>query len=124
MDAGDKHSFYNNESVRQTLRNKIINYKLYNGIVDIKDLVSVTNPYNQDASFIPDNIPHNPILVPKIDLLLGEEIKRRFDWRVVVQNSDAISKKEEDKKQNYNVGLQNLFKLITLKKSRIKDFKS
>lgn len=99
VDSGDKHSFYNNESVRQSLKNKIINYRLYDGIVDIQDLVSITNPYHQDASFIPDNIPHQPILVPKVDLLLGEEIKRRFDWRVIVSNSDAVSKKEDDKKK-------------------------
>ena len=98
VDSGDKHSFYNNESVRKGLKNKIINLNLYNGIVDIKDLVDVVNPYNLNASFVPDNIPHHPIVVPKIDLLMGEEIKRRFDWKVIVTNSDAITKKEEDKK--------------------------
>lgn len=98
IDYADKHSFYHNESVRKSIKNKVINLNLYNGIVDIRDLTDVVNPYHMDASFIPDNIPHNPILVPKLDLLIGEEIKRRFDWRVIVTNQDAISKKEEDKK--------------------------
>lgn len=98
IDYADRHSFYNNERVRKSLQNKIINLNLYNGIVDIRDLTNVVNPHQIDASFVPDNLPHHPILVPKIDLLVGEEIKRRFDWSVIVTNPDAISKKEEDKK--------------------------
>lgn len=98
IDHSDKHSFYNNERVRKSLKNKIINLNLYNGIVDIQDLTQVVNPHQIDASFVPNNIPHHPILVPKVDLLVGEEIKRRFDWSVIVTNADAISKKEEDKK--------------------------
>ena len=98
IDYADKHSFYNNENVRKSLQNKIINLNLYNGIVDIRDLTNVVNPHQIDASYVPDNIPHHPIMVPKIDLLVGEEIKRRFDWSVIVTNSDAITKKEEDKK--------------------------
>jgi hypothetical protein len=96
---GDRHSFYNNERVRKSLQNKIINLNLYNGIVDIRDLTNVVNPNQIDASFVPDNLPHHPILVPKIDLLVGEEIKRRFDWSVIVTNPDAISMKEDDKKK-------------------------
>jgi hypothetical protein len=99
LDYADKHSFYHSEEVRKSLKNKIINLNLYNGIVDIRDLTNIVNPHNMDASFIPDNIPHHPIIVPKVDLLVGEEIKRRFDWSVVVTNSDAITKKEEDKKK-------------------------
>ncbi len=99
VDYADRHSFYNNERVRKSLQNKIINLNLYNGIVDARDLTNVVNPHQIDASFVPDNIPHHPIIVPKIDLLVGEEIKRRFDWSVIVTNADAISKKEEDKKE-------------------------
>ncbi len=98
VDYADRHSFYNNERVRKSLQNKIINLNMYNGIIDIRDLTNVVNPNQIDASFVPDNIPHHPIIVPKIDLLVGEEVKRRFDWSVVVTNPDAISKKEEDKK--------------------------
>lgn len=99
VDYSDRHSFYNNERVRKSLQNKIINLNLYNGIVDIRDLTSVVNPNQIDASFVPDNLPHHPIIVPKVDLLVGEEVKRRFDWSVIVTNPDAISLKEEDKKK-------------------------
>lgn len=99
LDYADKHSFYHNEGVRQSIRNKVINLNLYNGMVNLKDLTDVVNPYHQDASFIPDNIPHHPIVVPKIDLLVGEEVKRRFDWKVIVSNHDAVSAKEAEKKR-------------------------
>lgn len=99
VNYGDRHSFYNNERVRKSLQNKIINLNLYNGVVDIRDLTNVVNPNQIDASFVPDNLPHHPIMVPKIDLLVGEEIKRRFDWSCIVTNPDAISMKEEDKKK-------------------------
>ena len=61
-------------------------------------MTNVVNPHQVEATYVPDNIPHQPIIVPKIDLLVGEEIKRRFDWSCVVTNPDAITKKEEDKK--------------------------
>lgn len=99
IDAADRHSFYHNESVRQTIKNKVINLNLYNGIVDIRDLTDVVNPYQLNASFIPDNLPHHPIAVPKIELLVGEEAKRRFDWKVVVTNQNAITDKENKKKE-------------------------
>jgi len=98
IDAADRYSFYHNESVRKTLRNKVINLNLYNGVVDIRDLTDVVNPYQISASFIPDNLPHHPIAVPKIDLLVGEESKRRFDYRVIVTNQNAITDKENRKK--------------------------
>ena len=99
VDAADKFSFYHNEVVRQTLKNKIINLNLYNGIVDIRDLHNTVNPHQIDASFIPDNIPHHPVMNAKVDLLIGEEINRRFDYKVLVTNHDAIFTKEEELKK-------------------------
>ena len=99
IDFSDKYSFYHDNSVRRTFKNKVINYNLYNGILDMQDLTEVVNPHHLEASYVPQQIPHIPIIVPKIDLLVGEEIKRRFDWSVIVTNPDAITKKEDDKKK-------------------------
>ena len=99
IDFSDKYSFYHDDGVRRTFKNKIINYNLYNGILDMQDLTEVVNPHHLEASYVPQQIPHIPIIVPKIDLLVGEEIKRRFDWSVIVTNPDAITKKEDDKKK-------------------------
>lgn len=99
IEHADTFSLYNNNRIRKSLKNKVINLNLYNGIVDVQDISSIVNPYHMDASFIPDNIPHHPILVPKVDLLVGEEIKRRFDWTAIVTNPNAISDKEDEKKK-------------------------
>ena len=99
LDFSDKHSFYHDDRIRRTFKNKVINYNLYNGILDMQDLTEVVNPHHLEASYVPKQIPHIPIIVPKIDLLVGEEIKRRFDWSVIVTNPDAITKKEDDKKK-------------------------
>ena len=34
IDYSDKYSFYHDDGVRRTFKNKIINYNLYNGILD------------------------------------------------------------------------------------------
>lgn len=99
IDHADKFSFYNNERVRQTLRNRIINLNLYNGIVAPEDIANTLNPQGIDADFITRQIPHHPIMVPKIDVLVGEEINRPFDWFFTVTNPDAISKKEKEKEE-------------------------
>ncbi len=98
IDYADGHSYYHNDQVRQSLKNKLVNLHLYNGYVDVRDIHKTLNPYAIDASFVPDNIPHHPIMVPKIDLLVGEEINRKFNYTAVVTNPDAISEKEEAKK--------------------------
>lgn len=95
----DKYSFYHNDRVRASLKNKLSNLNLYNGYVDRKDIQKVLNPFGIDASYVPDNIPHHPIMVPKIDLLVGEEINRKLEYTAVVTNPDAISQKEKDKKE-------------------------
>lgn len=110
LDFADRHSFYHNNEVRQTLKNKLVNLNLYNGIIDVRDISLTLNPYQLDASFVPENIPHIPILVPKVELLSGEEIKRRFDWYAVVTNSDSITKKEEDKKAFLTQKMTEFFK--------------
>lgn len=102
LDHADGHSVYHSERVRQSLHNKLINLNLYNGYVDVKDIHRTLNPMGTDASYVPDNIPHHPIMVPKIDLLVGEEINRQFDFTALVTNPDAISSKEEAKKEFLN----------------------
>lgn len=110
VDYADQHSYYHSDLVRQNTHNKIINFNLYNGYVDVRDIHRTLNPFGMDASFIPDNIPHHPIMVPKIDLLLGEEINRKFDYSAIVTNPDAISSKEEAKKSFLVNNLVNLIR--------------
>lgn len=101
VDYGDTYSFYNNDEVRNNLENKIINLQLYNGIVNVDDMMKAVNPNGIDASFINGDIIHNPIVVPKIDLLVGEELNRPFDFQFIVTDSESVTRKMEDRKNVY-----------------------
>lgn len=108
VEAADGQSMYQHEGVRNYRKNKFINYQLYNGIINVDDMQLTINPHNTVASFIPNDLPHYPIAAPKIDLLLGEELKRRFDYKVVVTNPDAISQKEEQLKEMWAVKIREI----------------
>lgn len=69
---------------------------LYNNIFDTKELDRVFNPMGLRADTFPAAINNFPITIPKIDLLLGEEYKRRFDWSVRSMNDDAVSMAQKD----------------------------
>lgn len=105
VDYGNTQSFYTNGEVRRNIDNKLINLNLYNGIVNIKDMIRIINPADENASYVPDNVPHHPIIVPKIDLLVGEEINRPFDYSFVVTDSESITRKMNDKKEEYRSNL-------------------
>ena len=115
VDYGDNYSFYHNDIVRSTLQNKVSNLHLFNGIVDRRDIQKVINPFGLDASYVPDNIPHHPIVVPKIELLIGEEINRRTEFSAIITNPNAISQKEDKKKQFL---IKNLASLIEQSKDQ------
>jgi hypothetical protein len=96
LDTGLSYQY--NLGTRRTIKSKIICQDLYEGKLNIPDMIKVINPSNTIADFVPNDIQHQPILVPKIDLLVGEELKRPFDWTVMVGDSTGISMKVQDKR--------------------------
>jgi len=79
-----------------------ISYDLYNSNFDENDFKHVTDPYNIGDSF-PSKMQNYNIIRPKIDLLLGEESKRPFTFKVIQTNDEAVS------------GMQNEYKQMILK---------
>lgn len=73
-------------------------YDLYNSIYSEKDLKYVTNPFKQQDGF-PAMAQDYNIIKPKIDLLLGEETKRPFNFRVVHTSDIATSEMQDKAKQ-------------------------
>ena len=71
-------------------------YDLYNS--SEKDLKYVTNPFKQQDGF-PAMAQDYNIIKPKIDLLLGEETKRPFNFRVVHTSDIATSEIQDKAKQ-------------------------
>ena len=106
LDWADNKTFLSSDLVRNTVWHKQVNYDLLNGKINMRDMQSIVNPDNQTASFIPEKIPHYPIMNSKLNVLRGEELSRIFDYRVIVTNPTAISEIEESKKQQLFASLQ------------------
>jgi hypothetical protein len=101
IDAIDKrHTIHGiDDTVRNNTREKYINQQLYEGRVDKQDMVRYINPYDIKGLKIDGELPHHNIIVPKLNVLIGEEDKRQFDYTVVVTTPNAISEKVESKKK-------------------------
>lgn len=99
LDWADSAQTINSHPVRKSVRHKRINYDLINGILHMDDLNEVLNPFHTEASYIPETIEHFPIMNSKLNVLRGEEYNRIFEYRVIVTNPNAISEKENQKKE-------------------------
>jgi hypothetical protein len=97
LDWADKNSYLFNNNVRRSLRGKKINYDLFNGILHEEDMKKTLNPMNKRVGLIPSQIQHFPIINNPLNVLIGEESRRKHDYIVKVCNDDAISAIEIDK---------------------------
>lgn len=102
----DSKTFFNYSLVRKSVIHKKTNYDLLNGKLRMSDLELLLNPDQLKAKYIPEQIQHYPIMNSKLNILRGEELKRVFDYRVIITNPNAISEKEETKKQELLEKLQ------------------
>jgi len=64
---------------------------LDNDIIDENEIEKVFNPLNIEYAAFPASLKNYPLAVPKIDLLQGEELKRRFDFLVRGRNDNTYS---------------------------------
>ena len=94
--------------LRASMHEKRVNYDLAANVLDPTDVESTVNPWKLNSADFPITMRNYPLLKPKLDLLGGEEIKRRFDWRVMLKNSEAISEREEKSKEEFLSYLQSL----------------
>ena len=99
VDACESLVLFQNEGLRQSRLNKKINYNLVAGVFDQRDMERVMNPYNLKNASFPLSPKNYPITNPKLQALKGEELKRRFDWKVSVVNEDAVSDIENQQKE-------------------------
>jgi len=70
------------------------NYDIYNGDFNRDDYKYLTEQYGYNY---PARLVNYPIVQPKIDLLLGEDLHRPLDTKVVTINQEAINRKEDQK---------------------------
>jgi len=96
VDAAQNIAIYgNNSGIRESMYNKQLNYNMYNDILDEADIHRTVNPFGISGGNFPAKMQNYPICNPKIDLLIGEESARNFNWKVRVTNMDAISEKQQ-----------------------------
>ena len=95
---GDSRTSWNYSPVRKALRDKRINYDLVRGILHMDDVALIINPAGIQADYVPQEIQHFALMNAKLNVLIGEEFRRPFDWRAIVTNMNAVSEIEEAKK--------------------------
>lgn len=100
INAGESACLWSSGGLRKSYYNKRINYNLYSDILDQADVERIINPMGIIGLKSPAKMQNYPIVNPKIDLLVGESITRRFDYKLRVVNQDAISRKEEDLRES------------------------
>lgn len=99
LDWADKKTYYFGNTVRNSILRKRTNYALVNGHLDMQDLEIILNPGSSNALYVPDKIQHYSIMNAKLNVLRGEEAKRRFDYHVIVTNPNSVSEVEEHKRE-------------------------
>jgi hypothetical protein len=75
-----------------------IAYELYNSNFDEKDFKHVTDPFGVGDTF-PSKMQNYNIVRPKIDLLMGEESKRPFTFKVIQTNDEAVGQMQSEYKK-------------------------
>ena len=103
-------------NLRQSFRNKRINYNLAENIIDITDFEKIINPDQIDLTSLPATFQHIGIENNKINLLIGEYIRRKHDFKAYLSSSDqdGISRKESALMDIVNDRLTTLIKSTTL----------
>ena len=72
----------------------LMHYQIYNGEINRESFKYVTEQY---GFAYPARLVNYPIIKPKIDLLVGEDLKRPLDYKVSTVNKEAVVRKEDHK---------------------------
>ena len=108
LDWATSRTFFNDSSIRNSVMHKKVNFDLIRGKLNMQDMQIVLNPESTKANFVTEAVQHYPIINSKLNVLLGEESKRSFDFKVMVTNPLAISEKENAKKAEVIDNLKNM----------------
>jgi len=103
-------SYGTNQGVRDSVKEKYINARLYDGELTMSDVIDTINSAGVINAYIPKKIQNRPLIRPKIELLVGEAIKEPFDWSVMVTDPKSIAQKQENKKKLIDQQVNDLLK--------------
>lgn len=101
IEGAENLALFSSHEIRQSYYNKRKNYDLANDIIDPKDVERVCSPMGIDMTSFPATLQNYPLANPKIKLLVGEEMKRPFEWRVRSTNPNTVNTREDAEKARY-----------------------
>ena len=85
--------------LRSSKRDKLINYDLANGIVNMDDLIKICDPMGTGTATFSDQFMHHDMISPIIHELMGEEATKPDTALVYSEASEDINRKQEGLKQ-------------------------
>jgi hypothetical protein len=85
-------------SIRKSRFNKLKNYNFWQQRLDKNEMRKVADPFGINPEEMPVDMKHYPLLNSKIDVLGGEELKRRTEWVVRALAPDVVDEKMELRK--------------------------
>lgn len=89
-------------TVRNNRHNKVVNYNLWNDEVDPREVERVLNPFKLQGFEFPTLYSNYPCVNPNINVLIGEERRRAFNYVVTAVNEDAVTERVKVTNQRLN----------------------
>ena len=110
-----------NVGLRNSFKNKRTNYNLRANLINPLDFERFINPDQLDLDSLPASFQHIGIENNKINLLVGEYIKRKHDFRAYLSanDSDGISRKEQALKSHLDEILMDTIKSTSMSQEEI-----
>lgn len=102
----DKADFYETEAESFTFsegenevtefKRMMVNYNLFNNILNVEDLAYVCTPFGEDVGELPATMANRDISSYRIKALIGMEMRRPFGYKLLAVNKEATTRKEEE----------------------------
>lgn len=73
-----------------------VNCDLFNNILDLSELAYVCTPFGADVGELPATMVNRDITSYRIKALMGMEMKRPYNYKVLATNKEATTRREEE----------------------------
>lgn len=115
----ENRSTDNTVTVHNQHARMLSNYQLYNNIINQKDFERECNPLGLQVGQFKEEIhPYNKTY-NKIQVLLGEELKRPFDYTAVTVSEDGVRQKMLEKDEMIRTFMEDIVTTITQQQSEL-----
>ena len=123
IDTASEILSFDNSVIRKSYYNKQTNYDLRINKINFNDIESTVNVHQLDENNYQDTFEHIGIGNNKINLLVGEELKRQEEFKVYISSNDeeSISNKEQQIKSLYLRELNETIEKESESKEEIKE---